>query len=110
MKVETKGHTTTIRDTQGDLTAFIGKLEHEHKTFENQNLIIDISLHKGLKPKALDGFAALVKTHRKAGKSIVIVASELDFNGVSDKIMVVPTRQEALDIIEMEEIERDLGF
>jgi len=27
-----------------------------------------------------------------------------------DEIIVVPTMQEAYDIIEMEEIERDLGF
>jgi len=27
-----------------------------------------------------------------------------------DEIVVVPTMQEAYDIIEMEEIERDLGF
>jgi hypothetical protein len=45
---------------------------------------------------------------KKNKKSFVIVASNIDFNKVSDKITVVPTLQEAHDIIEMEEIERDL--
>ncbi|MEG1239581.1 MAG: ribonuclease Z, partial [Flavobacterium sp.] len=32
------------------------------------------------------------------------------FDEVSEEIIVVPTLQEGFDIIEMEEIERDLGF
>jgi hypothetical protein len=52
----------------------------------------------------------LVKIQKKAKKSFVIVASDLDFNSVSDKLTVVPSLLEAHDIIEMEEIERDLGF
>jgi hypothetical protein len=40
----------------------------------------------------------------------VVVAQEVDFNKISDKLTVVPTPLEAHDIIEMEEIERDLGF
>jgi hypothetical protein len=33
-----------------------------------------------------------------------------DYNAVPDKLTVVPSLLEAHDIIEMEEIERDLGF
>jgi hypothetical protein len=29
---------------------------------------------------------------------------------VPEELMIVPTHQEALDVLEMEEIERDLGF
>ncbi|HRA73336.1 MAG TPA: ribonuclease Z, partial [Flavobacterium sp.] len=46
----------------------------------------------------------------KAKKSFITVTSEPDFNAVSDKLAVVRSLQEAHDIIEMEEIERDLGF
>ena len=41
MKVETKGHTTTIKETENNLEAFVQKLEREYKTFENQNLILN---------------------------------------------------------------------
>jgi hypothetical protein len=40
----------------------------------------------------------------------VIVTDRVDFDEMPDEIVVVPTLQEAYDIIEMEEIERDLGF
>ena len=50
------------------------------------------------------------RRHKKNKKSFVIVISDFDFNAISDKLIVVPSLLEAHDIIEMEEIERDLGF
>jgi hypothetical protein len=38
------------------------------------------------------------------------VVSDIDYNAVPDMLTVVPSLLEANDIIEMEEIERDLGF
>ncbi len=55
-------------------------------------------------------FLPLAKAHKKAKKSLVIVADAIDFNAVPQTITVVPSLLEANDIIEMEEIERDLGF
>ncbi len=110
MKVEQKGHTVTIKDTQGDLVSFLMKVTHEYKTFEKHNMIIDLSMHKDLTVKAINSFLPLSKIHRKAKKSFVIVADGVDFNEVSDKLLLVPSMLEAHDIIDMEEIERDLGF
>ena len=110
MKVEQKGHTVTIKDTQGDLVSFLMKVTHEYKTFEKHNMIIDLSMHKDLTVKAINSFLPLSKIHRKAKKSFVIVADGVDFNEVSDKLLLVPSMLEAHDMIDMEEIERDLGF
>lgn len=110
MKVETKGHTTTIKDTQGDLMGFLMKVTHEFKTFEKHNVIVDISKHIDLTIKDVKSFSALSTNHKKTKKSFVIVANNIDFNEVPAKMTVVPTILEAHDIIEMEEIERDLGF
>jgi anti-anti-sigma regulatory factor len=110
MKVELKGHTTIIKDTNADLTVFLMKLTHEHKSFENNNLIIDLTQHKSLSAKEINSFLNLSKAHKKAKKSFVIVAPNIDFNECSDQLVVVPSRLEANDIIEMDEIERDLGF
>ena len=110
MKVETKGHTTTIKDTQGDLMGFLMKVTHEFKTFEKHNVIVDISRHNNLTMKDVKSFSVLSANHKKNKKSFVIVANDIDFNDVPAKMTVVPTLLEAQDIIEMEEIERDLGF
>jgi len=110
MKVEQKGHTTIIKDTQGDLTAFLMKITHEHKTFQKSNLIIDLTGAKTISVKEMNAFLPLSKEHKKNKKSFVIVAEDFDFNEASDKLVIVPTRLEAFDMIDMDEIERDLGF
>jgi hypothetical protein len=110
MKVEDKGHTTIVKDTQGNADAFLMKLTHEHKTFEKRNLILDISSDKNVTLKTIDQFRHLAKIHRKGKKSFVIVAAGIDFTAVPEILVVVPTLLEAHDMIEMEEIERDLGF
>jgi hypothetical protein len=110
MKVDQKGHTVIIKDTQGDLVSFLMKVTHEYKTFEKHNIIIDISQHKNLTVKGINSFLPLSRTHRKSKKSFAIVAEGVDYNAASHSLTLVPTVLEAHDIIEMEEIERDLGF
>ena len=110
MKVNQKENTVCIKDTQGDLVSFLMKVTHEYKTFEKHNIIIDIRLYNNLSVAAINSFMPLSKIHKKARKSFVVVTSEIDFNAISDKLAVVRSLQEAHDIIEMEEIERDLGF
>ena len=110
MKVDQKGHTITIKNTEGDFTAFLMKITHQYKTFENHNLIIDLMSNSEVDLKEVILFTPLSKQHKKAKKSFVIVANDLDFNAIPQKLTVVPSLLEAHDIIEMEEIERDLGF
>nr|WP_314838601.1 ribonuclease Z [uncultured Flavobacterium sp.] len=110
MKVDQKGHTIVIRDTQGDFTSFLMKITHQYKTFEKHNIIIDLLMYESMSISDIKLFLPLSKDHKKAKKSFVIVISDFDYNAVPSKLTVVPSLLEAHDIIEMEEIERDLGF
>ena len=110
MKVDQKEHTITIKDLQGDFTAFLMKVTHQYKSFENHNIVIDLMIYKDLSTSDIKLFMPLSKQHKKSKKSFVIVTSDFDYNAVPDKLTVVPSLLEAHDIIEMEEIERDLGF
>lgn len=110
MKVEQKGHTTIIKDTLGQTADFLMKVTHEHNTFKNSNLILDLTYDKSLSLEDVKSFIELIKLHQKQKKSIVLVSDNVNFNAVPKSIILVPTILEAHDIIEMEEIERDLGF
>ena len=110
MKVEQKGHTTTIRNTQYNTAEFYNKLNHEYNSYKSQNLIIDLSFDKATTLGDIKLFLEMAKNHKKEKKSLVLVADNINFNDVPAKLTVVPTILEAHDIIEMEEIERDLGF
>ncbi len=111
MKVDQKEHTVTIKDTLGEFTSFLMKVTHQYKSYENHNIIIDLLGHKdGLEVSDLKLFLPLSKKHKKAKKSFVVVVADFDYNALPEKFTVVPSLLEAHDIIEMEEIERDLGF
>ncbi|WP_333599650.1 ribonuclease Z [Flavobacterium sp.] len=110
MKVEHKGHTTIIRNTQGKTADFLQKLLQEYHTYKSQNLILDLTHDKELTMDDVKAFTDMAKAQKKEKKSLVLVADNLNFNAVPKSITLVPTLLEAHDIIEMEEIERDLGF
>lgn len=110
MKVDKKGHTTILKETKGDIKAFLENISNQYTSYKDQNLILDVSHDKKVTIDDIINFKDLAKQHIKSKKSFVIVVDVLEFNEVPDYLMVVPSLLEALDIIEMEEIERDLGF
>ncbi|MFC4815758.1 MULTISPECIES: ribonuclease Z [unclassified Flavobacterium] len=110
MKVDHKGHTTIIKDTEGNSSVFLQKVTDQFNTYKENNIILDISHDESVDIKAIKSFVDLAKKFKKEKKSFVIVAEGIDFNDVPQSLHVVPTVLEAHDLIEMEEIERDLGF
>ena len=110
MKVDQKGHTITIKDTQGDFTSFLNKVSQSNTSFDSHNLIIDLTHNKSITLEDLKLLLPLAKQHKKLKKSFVVVVAGVDFNAVPAQLVVVPSNLEAHDIIEMEEIECDLGF
>lgn len=110
MKVDQKGLTTIIKDTQGDFNAFIEKIVFHHNAYQAQNLILDLTTHSEIKIAQLKALQPLMALQKKQGKSLVTVIEGLDYNEVPEKYNVVPSLLEAHDLVEMDEIERDLGF
>ncbi len=110
MKVEHKGNTVVIKDTAESVKEFLDKVVHEYKTFESHNIVLDLTHNPSVKNTDIKLFQTLSKQHKKRKKSFVIVASGIDFNSIPETINAVPTLLEAHDVIEIEEIERDLGF
>lgn len=110
MKVETKTNYTIIKDTKLDFLNLLSFLDHEKQHWKDKNLILDLSQYDEFKLKDLLLLLPFQKDIKKQKKSFVVVLSNFDFNANTKKITVVPSVLEAHDIIELEEIERDLGF
>ncbi len=110
MRVEEKGNTIHLKDTTEKVADFLTKIEHEYNSFAQQHIIIDLLHINDVSVKDIEGFKKISKKHKKAKKSFIIVAQNINHNEVSDDLQVVPTILEAHDIIEIEDIERDLGF
>ena len=52
----------------------------------------------------------LSSIHKVNKKSFVVIQNKISINEFDESILVVPTLQEAKDIVEMEDLERELGF
>jgi len=110
MKLKEKGHTLTITDINADAASFLEKFMAAYNTFKDKNIILDFSKQEGLSLNGALGFLQISNKHRKAKHSFVLVIKGFDIDEAPEELVIVPTLQEAHDIIEMEEIERDLGF
>lgn len=111
MKVTHHDTYTILEDERDDVLDFARYLKHiVPAKYEDQNLVIDLQKYENLSLKELIAFLKLSNFQRGGKKSFVFINTGIDIDLVPDEMVLVPTLQEAQDVIEMEEIERDLGF
>lgn len=110
MKVTVKDSYTILADDRGNARDFATFLEHvvPAKDFEKGNLVIDLLKYNDFSLEDLVCFLKLSNYQRGGNLSYVLVNKDIDYDLIPDEMIVVPTLQEAEDIIQMEEIERDL--
>lgn len=112
MKVKQKGHTTIISTSENELAVLEQKIQGQYaSSFAQYNLIVDLTSIDQISQDDLLLFEPLAIEHmEKANKSFVLVVLDADYNEFDADLVIVPSLQEAHDIIEMDEIQRDLGF
>lgn len=111
MKVSKQKNYIILEDEKDDVNDFASFLGHIiPKEFSSENIVIDLLKYDNLTLEQLLGFLFISNKQRKKKKSFVIVNKSLDTYETPEELIVVPTKHEAEDVIELEEIERDLGF
>jgi hypothetical protein len=111
MKIKNYENYVVLADDHDNLKEFASFLEFQIlKKFKGQNVVIDLTNYPALTLEELLYFLKTSNKHRATKQSFVLISSILDPDTIPSELIVVPTAQEAADIIEMEEIERDLGF
>ncbi|MEX1383041.1 hypothetical protein [Lutibacter sp.] len=110
MKITKTEKYTLIKPTEESLDIFLNNLEKNIINFNGEHLILDFSEKINIEIKELLLFLNISAQQRENGTSFVIIFEGIDIDKIPDEINVVPTFTEALDILEMDAIERDLGF
>jgi len=110
MKSTKKDNCLILEDEKNNAKDFADFISTLLKKFENENLVIDLLKYGKLTLEELLNFLKPSIEHYKNGKSFVIVNDTIIIDDVPEELRVVPTLQEAKDLIQMEEIERDLDF
>jgi predicted phosphatase len=111
MKTSRHENYIVIGDQRDDVLKFAHFLERMVPLkFEEDNIVVDLFKYKSLTLSQLLKFLKLSNYHRSTKHSFVIVNDAINIDDIPEEMIVVPTLEEAGDIIEMEEIERDLEF
>jgi len=99
-----------ITQERASIPELVKKMQVLYNRFKNDNIIVNISSLMSLTTGDVIEFLQISNRHRSANHSFVLVTNMIKIDDIPEEIAIVPTLQEAYDIIEMEEIERDLGF
>ncbi|WP_299060396.1 hypothetical protein [uncultured Polaribacter sp.] len=110
MQTEKKETYTLITNKQKTFSEFYDAFLIEEKKLQKENIILHFSNESDVSSKEFLLFLDIAKQKKENGTSFVIVNSKIDIDNFPESFNITPTLQEAEDIIEMEAIERELGF
>lgn len=110
MLVDKNGNISIITQEKASIVELYERLNKLYETIANDNIIIVLNSLEAISEITISEFLQISNTHRTAKHSFVLVSDKVDIDAIPEALMVVPTLQEAYDVIEMEEMERDLGF
>lgn len=110
MKTSQKDNFLLVENDSESLTDFSSELTRKHEDLKNNNVVVNLHNFTQIQTEDLLGFLEISNFHRSQNKSFVIVSDAVSIDELPDELIVVPTLQEAEDMIQMDEIQRDLGF
>lgn len=104
------GNITIVTQEKLSTPELVKRLNETYYKFKNDNVVVNLTSLNKIELDEIVEFLQISNKHRQAKHSFVLVTNKVDFDEMPDEIIVVPTLKEAYDIIEMEEIEKDLGI
>ncbi len=110
MVISQVGATTVVTQEKKSIEEFVAVFKAKYASFEQNNIIVNLFSLDKLTVQGIVPFESFSNSSKTTYHSFVIVTDKLNFDDIPAGLDVVPTLQEAYDLIEMEEIERDLGL
>ncbi|NNK82389.1 MAG: ribonuclease Z [Flavobacteriaceae bacterium] len=109
MRILKEDNTIVFTQEESSVEAFKEALQDVYNQYISDNIILVLTTEV-IKNEDLTSFFKLSNNHREAKQSFVMVSQHVDIDYSPQELVIVPTLQEAHDFIEMEDMERDLGF
>lgn len=110
MIIDKTGNITIITQEKFTVIELVKKLEAIYPKYKNDNIVVVLTSLEQISATDVIEFLQISRVHRGKNYSFVIVSNKVNLDDIPEELIVVPTQQEALDIIEMDEMERDLGI
>jgi hypothetical protein len=110
MQIKEATNYTLISSDEDSFKEFQKSVFKKIKDFDKNHLIIQISEELNIDKKDFLLFLKIAEQKKENGTSFVVLNSSVNADDFAENLNIVPTLQEAEDILEMETIERELGF
>lgn len=107
MKIEERNDYILITQEES-FEVFFQIFEKEHPKLEQNHLILEISDNLNIVEKDILLLLRYAELHEKNGTTFVVVFNSVDVDAFPETFNIVPTLREAEDVLEMENIQRDL--
>jgi hypothetical protein len=101
---------TLITSTEATFSEFFTAYTTANLDSDFSHKVVQLSENLNTTLQDLSLFLDIANNHRSNGISFVVICNGVDIDEIPDEINIVPTLTEAEDVLEMEAIERDLGF
>lgn len=110
MQIKEATNYTLISSDEDSFKEFQKSVFKRINDFDKNHLIIQISEELSIDKKDFLLFLKIAEQKKENGTSFVVLNSSVNADDFAENLNIVPTLQEAEDILEMETIERELGF
>ena len=110
MKTEKTALYTVLTSDEHSFTDFFESFSATLSDIENEHVIVELSENLNSSFEQISLFLDYAVAHKSNGTSFAVVCSGVDIDLFPETFNIVPTLTEAIDVLEMEAIERDLGF
>jgi len=85
-------------------------LEENTEAISSNHLVVEVSENLNIDDSKISLLLSIASSFKENGMSFVVIKTGIDIDDFPETLNIVPTLQEAEDVLEMEAIERDLGF
>ena len=110
MKELEKEFCTILQVEEESLKEAVPLVAQRTGELKDKNLVVDLQKIDHPGQGEVESFLPISNNHRENGKSFVVVNKGVNISDLPEELVVVPTLLEAEDIIQMDEIQRELGF
>ena len=120
VKIDTKEvfHVISMEEKElsANMAAMLMQIIDEKQTEDLKNLVLNFTHVQSIDPSFADVFESIRDAQYEQQKSFVVcglsnhIKEQLNIHNAFDRFHVTPSESEAWDIVQMEEIERELGL
>lgn len=110
MKIEKRDNYTLVSSNENSFSDFYNSFLKEDASFKKEHLILQISDKINANTEDLILFLDIAQQKKGNGTSFVVVKAKTNVDDFPENFNIVPTLIEAEDILDMEAMERELGF